>query len=45
MSVRGRSSLIEKVLKKEWGGRAGLGSREIEREMGGGGGRRPPVGI
>ncbi len=41
--MRGRSSLIEKVLKKVWG--AGLGSREIEREMVGGVGRRPPVGI
>jgi hypothetical protein len=44
MSVRGRSRLIEIVLKKVWGW-AGLGSREIEREMGGGVGRRPPVGI
>jgi len=42
--VRRRSSLIDKVLKKVWGA-AGLGNREIEREMGGGVGRRPPVGI
>jgi len=42
--VRRRSSLIDKVLKKVCGG-GGLGSREIEREMGGGVGRRPPVGI
>jgi len=43
--VRRRSSLIDKVLKKVCGGGRGLGSREIEREMGGGVGRRPPVGI